>query len=156
MNRFLPLILSIICLYGGCKLANINSGKTTEAAKETKKSLCENGEKTTAVLQNEYTEMEIGSSVSYQYKYDYQVDGKTYTGKHSASEELAIPILEVFYDKNNPSSVTTIEPCASYEKIKDLPGKYPDWMEYVGIGLFLLGLGYGQSSIMKAIRGNKS
>ncbi len=156
MSRFLPLILSIFCLYGGCKLANINSGKTSEANKATKKSLCENGVKTTAILQNEYTEMEIGSSVSYQYKFDYEVEGKTYTGNHSVSEELAIPILEVQYDKSNPSSVTTIDPCATYEKIKDLPGKYPDWMEYIGIGLFLLGLGYGQSSIVRAIRGNKS
>jgi hypothetical protein len=156
MNRFLPLILSALCLYGGCKLANINSGKTSEANKETKKSLCENGVKTTAILQNEYTEMEIGSSVSYQYKFDYEVDGKTYTGNHSVSEELAIPILEVRYDKTNPSSVTTSDPCVTYEKIKDLPGKYPDWMEYVGIGIFLLGLGFGQSSIVRAIKGNKA
>lgn len=156
MKRFIPLLLCAMTMYGGCKLFTINNGKSSTESKQKQKDLCENGVKVMAMLQNEYTEMEIGSSVSYQYKYDYVVDEKTYTGKISKDEELEIPILEVTYDSKNPASVTTVDPCQVYEKIKDNPGRYPQWFEYVGAGLFLLGLSFGQGSLKTLFFGNKS
>jgi len=107
-----------------------------------------------AILQSEYTELEVGSSVSYQYKYDYKVNDKTYTGKISKSEELEIPILEVTYNPAKPEDVTTVDPCPVYEKIKDNPSRWPQWLEYIGAGLFLLGFATIKSSIVSAIRGN--
>lgn len=155
MNRFIPLVLSVVMMYGGCQLFEINKGKANEGSKELQKGLCENGVKAKAIIQNEYTEMEVGSSVSYQYKFDYEVDGKPHTGNITKNEELTIPIVEITYDKNNPATYSTGDPCKTYERIKDLPGKWPQWFEYVGAGIFLLGLGYIQSAIVHLIRGNK-
>ncbi len=153
MNRFLPLILCVLFMYGGCQMFKINEGKTSETQKKTNQDLCEKGIKTTAILQDEYTEMEVGSSVSYMYKYDYNVNGKTYTGKITKREELTVPVLEVTYNSENPESVTTTNPCEVYAKIKDLPSRWPQWFEYVGAGLFLLSLGFVKSSAIRAFTG---
>lgn len=111
MARFLPLILSLIAMYGGCQLFEINKGKSTVEYKKNQQELCEQGVQTTAILQNEYTEMEVANSVSYLYKYDYVVDGKTYTGSISKKEELGVPMLTITYNPNNPDVVTTSESC---------------------------------------------
>lgn len=153
MARFLPLILVIVSMYGGCQLFEINKGKATDQLKNDKQQLCENGVKTTATLQNEYTEMEVGSSVSYQYKYDYVVDGVTYTGNLSKKEELEIPLVEITYNPKFPDQSTTTDPCAAYAKIKDMAAPWPEWIEYIGAGLFILGLLFLKGSAVRAITG---
>ena len=80
LSRFLPLFLTLLLMYGGCKLFTINDGRTDESYKIAQKSLCDHGVEIMAILQNEYTELEVGSSTSYQYKFDYVVDDKTYSG----------------------------------------------------------------------------
>ncbi len=153
LSRFIPLILCLVTMYGGCQMFKINDGKTNENTKITAKDLCEKGVKVMAVIQNEYTEMEVGSSVSYQYKYDYDVNGKKYTGNISKKEELEIPVIEITYNPDHPESSTTVDPCKTYAAIKDNPGRWPQWMEMVGAGIFILGLGFVQSSAVRAIKG---
>lgn len=154
MKRFLPLLFCAFSMYGGCQLFEINKGKSTAEAKQKQKDLCEKGVKVMAVLQNEYTELKVGSSVSYQYKFDYKVDGKTYTGNMTEKKVLESPIVEVTYNSSNPEIVTTSDPCLVYEKIKDNPSKWPQWIEYIGAGLFLLGFAAIKSSAVTAIRGD--
>ncbi|MFK7774408.1 MAG: hypothetical protein AB8F94_19855 [Saprospiraceae bacterium] len=155
LSRFLPLILCIIFLYGGYKLVTINEGKTTESVKEFKKTHCENSVMINAMIQEEYTRVEMESATYFEYKFDYEVDGKKYSGDHTVSTEMTIPIITVYYNKNQPNVVSTDDPCLAYKRIKDSPIRYPDWIEYVGIGMVLLGLGFGRSSIVRAIRGTK-
>lgn len=153
MNRFTPLIVCLLLMLGGCQLFKINDGRSSAENKEEQQALCEKGVKANAILQDEYTEMEVASSVSYLYKYDYEVNGKTYTGNLTKDEELQIPIIAITYNPDNPESVTTTDPCAVYAKIKDMPATWPQWIEYIGVGAFLLGLAFAKSSAVKALTG---
>ncbi len=58
LARFLPLLLSLVFLYGGCQLFTINKGKSSDDDKAKQKALCENGVEAIGLLQNEYTEPE--------------------------------------------------------------------------------------------------
>jgi len=154
LSRFLPIFLCLLFMYSGCKLFKINEGKTNDSYKIAQKSLCDNGLETTAILQNEYTELEVGSSVSYQYKFDYEVNGQSYTGNFSRDEELEIPVIKITYDSKNPESyLTSGNACEIYAAVKDNPSKWPQWFEYVGVGMFLLALGFIQSSAIRAFKG---
>jgi len=150
LARFLPLLICAVSMYGGCQLFKINDGRTNEATKLETKTLCEKGEKAVALLRNEYTEMKVAGSKTFLYEFDYEVDGASYPGKISKNEELSIPIVSIIYDPDNPSVHTTNEdPCASYAAIKDNAARWPDWFEYAGIGLFLLGLVFAKSSVLR-------
>lgn len=144
-------------MYSGCQLFKINDGKTNEASKVETKSLCDNGEKAVALLRSEYTEMKVAGTKTYFYEFDYEVDGVSYPGKFNKNEILSIPIVSIIYDRDNPASYTTTEdPCATYAAIKDNASRYPDWFEYVGGGLFLLGLMFAKSSVVQVFTGNQA
>lgn len=152
MNKFLPLILCVLFMYGGCQLFTINDGRTSEAFKTEQKGLCDNGVKTVAMLHDEYTELKIKSARSYQYQFDYMVDEKKYTGKITKTSKLTSPTLEITYNSNNPESYTTKDACAVFAKVKDYPASRPQWLEYIGAGIFLLALLFIKGSIVRIFR----
>lgn len=157
LGRFLPLLLCLTFLYGGCQLFKINDGKTNDATKAKTKALCDKGEKANAVLESEYTEMKIAGTKTFLYDFHYRVGGEKFEGSVSKNKELTIPIVEILYDPDNPASYTTnLDPCASYAAIKDNPGRWPNWFEYAGVGIFLLGLGMAKSSVVNVFKGTQS
>lgn len=153
-SRFLPLILCLVCLFVGYKLTDINNGRTSESTVNFKKMLCEKSVKAGAMIRSEYTQVEQGDAIYYEYTYDFEVGEKTYSGTYTVSEELTIPIVEVFYNSDDPSNVMTSDPCLDYERIKDRPMSYPSWIENVGLVFLLIAIGFGRSSIVRAIKGN--
>jgi len=116
--------------------------------------LCDKSVKTGAMVKNEYTRIEEEEAIYYEYQYYFEVGEETYSGTHRVSKELKIPIVEIFYNSDDPNNVTIHDPCIDYNKLKDRPMRYPDWIEYLGMGIILLGLGFGRSSIVRAIKGN--
>ncbi len=149
MNRFLPLFFCLIAMYGGCQLYKINDGTSSQSNIENQKALCERGVKTTAILLPEYTEMGSGS---FFFDYEYEVNGKKYTTIVNRDDESPDPTVEVTYNPDNPELETRTNPCETYEKIKSKPSSYPSWLSSAGAIIFILGLGYLQSSVVALFR----
>ena len=140
-NKISAIIAVIVCfaLSKGCISDYMKGGDKDAIVKY--ETMLKDDSKTTAILQDQYKEVTIKIMKvpvkTYEFKYDYVVEGRNYTGGHTFSTLPTTENLEVFYLKDNPSfSVVDPKGKLASEKEKN-SAKGP---LYWGIGWGILGL----------------
>ena len=83
------------------------------------------------------------------YKFDYVVDGRTYTNE-ATTDKLPATDFEVTYLPGKPEVAFRGNACATYENIINNQGS-PTLM-YLGIGLFFVGIVVGYNGLKSVIR----
>jgi hypothetical protein len=140
-NKISAVIAILICvaLSKGC-ISDYMKGGDKDAITKYETMLKDNS-KTTATLQDQYKEVTIKIMKmpvkTYEFKYDYEVKGRNYTGGHTFSNLPTTENLEVYYLKDNPS-YSVVDPKGKLESEKEKnSAKGP---LYWGIGWGILGL----------------
>jgi hypothetical protein len=140
-NKIYSVIAVLVCfaLSKGC-ISDYMKGGDKAAIANYEAMLADNS-KTTATLHNEYKEMTVKIMKvpvkTYDFKYDYTVDGRSYTGRHIFSELPKTNDLEVYYLKTNPS-FSVVDPKDKLDSEKEKSSsKSPLWW---GIGWGILGI----------------
>jgi hypothetical protein len=140
-NKLSAIIGFIICfvLCKGC-ISDYMKGGDKAAIANYEKMLADNS-KTTATLHDEYKEVTVKIMKvpvkTYDFKYDYTVDGRSYTGRHIFSELPKTTDLEVYY-LNTDHSYSVVDPKEKLDKEKEKnSSKGPLWW---GIGWGVLGI----------------
>lgn len=155
-NKISAVIAIIVCivLSKGCISDYMKGGDKDAIAKY--EAMLKDNSKTTAILQDQYKEVTIKIMKvpvkTYQFKYDYIVEGRNYTGDHTFSNLPTTENLEVYYLKDNPS-YSVVDPKGKLESEKEKnSAKGP---LYWGIGWGILGL-MVLLGFISELRGNKS
>jgi hypothetical protein len=140
-NKIYAVIGILVCFFlsKGCISDYMEGGDKTAIANY--EAMLADNSKTTATLHDEYKELTVKIMKvpvkTYDFKYDYTVDGRSYTGRHIFSELPTTTDLEVYYLKSNPSySVVNPKSKLDSEKEKN-SSKGPLWW---GIGWGILGI----------------
>jgi hypothetical protein len=140
-NKISAVIAIIVCfaLSKGC-ISDYMKGGDKDAIVKYETMLKDNS-KTTASLQDQYKEVTIKIMKvpvkTYDFKYDYVVDGRNYTGRHIFSTLPTTQDLEIYYLKDNPS-FSEVDPkgkLASEKEKNSAKGPL-----YWGIGWGILGI----------------
>ncbi len=138
MRRLLPVVVGIIMIAVGGLLWSQNEGSSLKDQEGYYRELCEKGVRTQAVLQAQYTSTKGTAVNMVTYKYDYVVDGRTYTGEVTTNRLPEGREFEVTYLPEKPETSERGSPCKTYESIKNSSAS-PGLM-YTGIGLFFIGV----------------
>ena len=140
-NKISAVIAVIVCfaLSRGCISDYMKGGDKAAIAKY--ETMLADNSKTTAILQERYKEVTVKIMKvpvkTYEFKYDYVVDGHNYTGDHTFSTLPTTQDLEVYYLKSDPSfSIVNPKSQLDTEKEKN-SSKSPLWW---GIGWGVLGI----------------
>ena len=102
--------------------------------------------KTIAVYDSVYTKHTVKIAkvpiTTYNIKYKYEVNGVKYEGEHSTSTLPKLPVVEVYYLKDNPS-VNEIDPASSlkYEKEKETSNTDLYFAIFWGVLALILAIG---------------
>ncbi len=150
MKKFIPLIIGIVLGIIGFVLWTNNQGSSLKDEEEFFKSLCEDGQKTIARIQDQYTRTEGTVVNMVSYKYDYYVDGIKYTEEVSTDKLPSTTEFEITYMPNNPSVSSKSNVCGTYERIKNDTSSSA--LMYVGIAFFFIGLLIVRTSFKKLVR----
>ena len=140
-NKISAVIAILVCVFlsKGC-FSDYMKGGDKDAIARYEAMLADNS-KVTAQLQDEYKEVTVKIMKvpvkTYEFKYDYKVDGRSYSGEHTFSQLPTTQNLEVYYLKGNPA-VSCVNPASklSSEKEKNTSKSGLYW----GIGWAILGL----------------
>jgi hypothetical protein len=139
-NKISAIIGILVCFFlsKGC-INDYMKGGDKDAILRYEAMLADNS-KTTATLRDEYKEVTVKIMKvpvkTYEFKYDYTVDGRSYAGEHTFSNLPTTTNLEVYYLKANPS-VSVVNPKSKLESEKEKnSAKGP---LYWGIGWGILG-----------------
>jgi hypothetical protein len=140
-NKISAVIAIFVCFFlcKSCVSDYMKGGDKAAIAKY--EAMLKDNSKTTAILQERYKEVTIKvmkvPMKTYQFKYDYIVDGHNYTGNHTFTTLPTSQDLEVYYLKTDPSfSIVDPNDKLNSEKEKNV-SKGPLWW---GIGWGVLGL----------------
>lgn len=140
-NKISAVIAIIVCfaLSKGCISDYMKGGDKAAIAKF--ETMLKDNSKTTAILQDQYKEVTIKIMKvpvkTYEFKYDYVVDGHNYTRNHTFSTLPTTQDLEVYYLKSDPSfSIVDPKSNLDSEKEKNSAKKPLYW----GIGWGILGI----------------
>jgi hypothetical protein len=150
MKKALPLIIGVAMIIIGWQLWDKNEGSSLKDKEGYYKKICEEGVKTMATLQNEYSQMKGKIVNIVTYKYDYVVNGKTYTGQSTTNKLPDNNEFEVTYLPDSPEVVERGKPCATYESIKN--DNSSPFLQYLGIGLFFIGIAVGWNGLKTLIK----
>ncbi len=150
MKKFLTLIVGVIMVIVGWQLWDKNEGSSRKDKEGYYKKICEQGIKTMATLQNEYSQMKGKILNVITYKYDYVVNGQTYTGQTTTNKLPDNIEFEVTYLPDDPQVVEEGNPCGTYESIKN--DNSSPFLYYLGIGLFFIGIVVGWNGLKILIR----
>jgi len=153
MKRVLPVAVGIAMAIIGWQLWDKNEGADMKDKEGYYQELCEKGVKTNAVLQDEYTHTKGKIIDIVTYKYDYEVDGKTYTGEISEKKLPDSREIEITYLPENPEVSQKGDPCKTYESIKN--NHASSFLMYTGITLFFVGILVAWSGFKRLVRRNK-
>lgn len=134
-NKISSIVAIVICFFlsKGC-ISDYMKGGDKAAIANYETMLADNS-KTTAILREVYKEVTVKIMKvpvkTYEFKYDYTVDGRSFTGEHTFSELPKTTDLEVYYLKTNPS-FSVVDPKGKLESEKEKnSSKSPLWW---GIG----------------------
>ncbi|HUP13982.1 MAG TPA: hypothetical protein VM187_17300 [Niastella sp.] len=140
-NKISAVIGILVCFFlsKGCISDYMKGGDKTAISRY--EAMLADNSKTTATLHDEYKEVTVKIMKvpvkTYEFKYDYIVDGHTFTGDHTFSTLPTSENLEVYYLKSNPS-FSIVDPKSKLESEKEKnSAKGP---LYWGIGWGILGL----------------
>lgn len=140
-NKISAVIAVIVCfaLSKGCISDYMKGGDKAAIAKY--ETMLADNSKTTATLQERYKEVTVKIMKvpvkTYEFKYDYVVDGNNYTGDHTFTTLPTTQNLEVYYLKSQPS-FSIVNPKSKLESEKEKnSAKGP---LYWGIGWGVLGI----------------
>jgi hypothetical protein len=140
-NKISAVIALLVCAFlsKGC-ISDYMKGGDKAAIARYEKMLADDS-KVTATLHDEYKEITVKIMKvpvkTYDFKYDYMVDGRPYTGRHIFSQLPTTRNLQVYYLKDDPS-VSIVNPAGSLSSEKEKnSSKSP---LYWGIGWAILGL----------------
>jgi len=140
------LFVTIIAVFS-CKTC---AGDYIEGSNKEKvaqyEALIKENTKATAVYDSVYTERTVKIAKvpikTYSIKYKYEVNGVKYEGEHSTSTLPKLPVVEVYYLKDNPS-VHDINPASSlkYEKEKETSNTNLYFAIFWGVLALILAVG---------------
>jgi hypothetical protein len=123
MKNKISAVIAILVLFflsKGC-ISDYMKGGDKAAITQYEKMLADDS-KTTALLHNEYREVTVKIMKmpvkTFEFKYDYKVDGMSFTGEHSFSELPTTKDLEVFYLKEAPS-ISCVDPQSKLSREKE-------------------------------------
>ena len=150
MKKILPIIIGVVMAYIGWQLWDSNEGSDLKDKEGYYKELCEKGVQVNAILQNEYTQLKGKVLNVITYKYDYEVDGRTYTGEVSTNKLPDIPIIEITYLPDTPEVSEKGDMCKTYQSIKENDSS--SFLMYLGIGMFFIGIFVAYSGLKSLFR----
>jgi hypothetical protein len=140
-NKIYTVIAILVCiaLSKGC-FDDYRKGGDKTAIANYETMLADNS-KTTATLRDVFKEVTVKIMKvpvkTYEFKYDYTVDGRSFSGEYTFSEMPKTTDLEVYYLKMDPS-VSIVDPKSKLDSEKEKnSSKSPLWW---GIGWGVLGL----------------
>lgn len=140
-NKIYAVIAILVCalLSKSCISDYMKGGDKTAIAKY--EAMLADNSKTTATLQEQYKEVTVKIMKvpvkTYEFKYDYTVDGRSYTGEHTFSSLPTTTDLEVYYLKSNPW-YSVVDPKSKLDSENEKnASKGPLWW---GIGWGILGI----------------
>lgn len=154
MKKIIPLIIGVAVTATGWLLWDNNEGSSLKGKEGYYKELCEKGVKTTALLHNEYTQTKGKVLSAVTYKYDYEVNGKKYTGEITTDKLPESLSIEVTYLPGKPEVSEKGDPCKTYESIKNSTGSSS--LMYVGEGMFFIGIIFTYSRLKNQVRGGQT
>jgi len=135
----------------GMNLWTNNEGSSLKGEEDFYKNLCDNGVKTIANMQDEYTHRKGKATNIVSYKYDYFVNGIKYTEEIITNKLPKTQAFEITYLPSNPSLSSISNVCATYERIKNDTSSSS--LMYIGIVMFFIGLLTAWTSFKKLIKG---
>ncbi|MCS6823381.1 MAG: hypothetical protein NZ529_03735 [Cytophagaceae bacterium] len=111
----------VICMFACSKCAQDYIYGANEKLIAQYEKMIKDNSKTTAVLDSVYTEYSLKGSktaFSYNFNYYFTVDGVKYKGNHSFNKLPTLPVVEVYYSKEDPN-INCLEPTKMIETEKN-------------------------------------
>lgn len=121
-NKISAVIGIIVCIFlsKGCISDYMEGGDKAAIARY--EAMLADDSKTTALLHDEYKELTVKIMKvpvkTYDFKYDYMVNGRSYSGRHIFSKLPETQNLEVYYLKSDPS-VSCVNPAGKLTSEKE-------------------------------------
>jgi len=144
MSKIISLLLPLFLIVMGVQFSRDYFGDTTKERRAQLENLVANGEQTTGIVADEYTEKTIKIAKvpikTYEIDYVFEVGDQEFTGKKALTSPPTEPTVQVSYLPSDPS-INEVDP---QEAIASLDDTESDSMVLLlGIGLILAGLGLG-------------
>lgn len=145
------IVLGLIGLF----LVNLSTNSTSEETIQKYEGLCKNIAKTVAYYDSTYSVLKVSVAKVATIKFKYVVNNNFYNGEQvvPASEAPTDPVVEIWYDSQNPASYSIEEPCAQldlYKKKHKLPS---NWLFFGGALFVLIGISRVYSALIHFLRG---
>ncbi|MCI4670400.1 MAG: hypothetical protein MRZ79_19845 [Bacteroidia bacterium] len=157
-NFIIRILIGAGLAFGGYYLITVSEGLVSKDEFTEVENMCNNGVQTTGIVRDSVLETQMtiaGAEISsFELKFDFMVEGKSYVAKKTVNDldSQMLPVTAVWYDKTNPTSNSTEDPCEKLENFKsEKKVGNENLFFFGGLILGLLGLGIAWGSFKEMI-----
>jgi hypothetical protein len=158
-KTLIKIAIGIILAVAGWNIASLGDDYISEETLKESETFCKNASTTTiGFLDSTYTETTVTvmklKTKMYTFGYHFKANEASFQGTYTSNILKNNGFVKVWYDKNNPASNTSSDPCISYEYNKTKKfSAYKDYYYVVGLVMLLIGIGLLYSSVVNLVRG---